>query len=179
MTTCCASTDRCWCFWAWPADPTSLRWRQQRPLQSGMAEIVADEQQRHLQPFRQRIGKAIAEVQAAGMAPLSETREGQGSLIGPAPAADRADAARSRSYELLDRSFGRSQGRLRRQSQLCSRPALSSDRAAISSSSARSSRAADTGAAVVMTRVRLWERHHLKRNTGSRATSRAMAQKNT
>ena len=63
--------------------------------------------------------------------------------------------------------------------QLCSRPALSRDRAAISCSSARSSRAADTGAAVVITRVRLWERHHLKRNTGSRATSRAMAQKNT
>lgn len=43
-----------------------------------MAEIVADEQQRHPQPFCQRIGKAIAEVQAAGMAPLAETSEGLG-----------------------------------------------------------------------------------------------------
>lgn len=67
-----------------------------------------------------------------------------------------------------------------RAAQLCSRLArLSRARAAISSGSHRSSRAAETGAAVVITLVRLWDRHHLNRSSGTRPTSRAIAQKNT
>lgn len=46
--------------------------RSQRHLHIGMAEIVADKQQWHLQPMGQRVGKAIAEVQSARMAALAE-----------------------------------------------------------------------------------------------------------
>ena len=54
----------------------------QRRRQIGLAEIVAGQQKRHLEPMGQRVGKAIAKVEAAPMASLAKALKGVGRGIG-------------------------------------------------------------------------------------------------
>ena len=62
-------------------------------LQVGVVEIVAHKQQRHLQSLRQGIGETVAEVQAAGMAPLAITARQSRSSTASATGSRRSTAS--------------------------------------------------------------------------------------